>query len=531
MFAKTKVGVLTAAATIMGFVGSLPTASVASAAPKSGGSLTFSAGATTPTVLDWTQTGFAQPGAAVQMEYGGSLFLPPTNGKGGYIPDLATGYKFNKNATQFTMKLRPGLKFSDGTPLNAAAVAYNWSAQRDGSKLAFTNQYFAPVKSVKAKGPTTVVVNFSQPNSVWIAEVASEPLGLMASPTAVKKEGQAKFDLMPVGAGPFMVTSNTPNQQITLKKNPLYWDAKHVYLSSMDFKATSPDPMAQYVDLQAGSLSTNVLSGLLTPPTVLKQALGNTKFKNKLAGNDTFLQIPVNTTKAPFDNLKARQALDYCLDRNALAKFVTGGYASPAWVYGGPDESFYPTQNGKASLAAAQKLMPYQYNVAKGKQLVSSLGGLSFTWDVLNLSTQMVTVATAVEQQWAQCGIKAKIAPIAPNVYNAMVTQGNYQLGLNPSGGELDPRLNTTYVSAQSPLNEHGFKDAAVQTALVKSFADTSNTALTADWKKIWSLLDKDAVDIPLLSGGNYNIYSPCIQGIQYNYGQSYLHASLTCTP
>jgi len=353
----------------------------------------------------------------------------------------------------------------------------------------------------------------------------------MASPTAVKKEGQAKFNLMPVGAGPYMVTSNTPGQQITLSKNPLYWDAKHVYLSQMVFKATSPDPMAQYIDLESGQLSTNVLSGLLTPPTVLKQALGNSKFAHQLAGNDTFLQIPINTTTAPFNNLKARQALDYCLNRQDLAKFVTNDYATPAWVYGGPAQSVYPTQGGKASLKAAQKLMPYQYDPAKGKQIVSSLGGLSFTWDVLSLSNQLVTVATAVQQQWAQCGIQTKISPIAPNVYNSLITQGNFQAGLNPSGGELDPRINTTYISAESPLNSHGLKDPTVQKALVKSYADTSTKALQADWKKIWSRINADAVDIPLLSAGNYNVYSSCISGIQYNYGQSYLHASLTCTP
>lgn len=528
---RTSLWILLAA--LMVTLGVLATASPAGAStkagkPKAGGTITFGGGPT-PTVLDWTQTGFAGPGAATQMEEFGSLFLDSTRPEGGYIPDLATSYHFNTAGTQFTMTLRPGLKFADGTPLDAQAVVYNWSSSRDASPLAFTSQYFAPVTSVTATGPRTVVVDFNRPNTVWIAEVASEPLGLMASPTAIQTEGQKQFNLTPVGAGPFKVKSNTPGQEIVLAKNPRYWDAKHVYLSSMIFKATSPDPNANYIDLEAGQISADVLSGILTSPPVIQQALQNTRFTHDTTPNDTIIQMPVNTTTAPFNNIQAREALDYCLNRQALAQFVTNGYAKPAWIYGGPSETIYPQQNGKASLAAAKKLMPYQYNVAKGKALVDSLGGLSFTWSVLNLSTQLVTVATAVQQQWAECGIKANISPVAPNLYNAAITRGSFQLGLNPSVGQLDPRLDTVYVSATSALNSHGVNDPVINKALDKSYADTGTAALRSDWTTIWAQLNKDAVDIPLLSSGNYNVYSPCIHDVQYNYGQSYLHAWLSC--
>jgi hypothetical protein len=73
--------------------------------------------------------------------------------------------------------------------------------------------------------------------------------------------------------------------------------------------------------------------------------------------------------------------------------------------------------------------------------------------------------------------------------------------------------------------------DPVVTAALSKSYAEVGSAAIKTDWTTIWTQLDKDAVDIPLLSSGSYNVYNPCIHDVEYNYGQSYLHAWLSCKP
>src|SRR5580658_2425099 len=85
------------------------------AGPKYGGTVVLSGGAETPIVLDPTQTGFAQPGAWQQLAYGGSLFVDSYKPGGPYIDDEAAGYKYSDGGKTFTLTLKSGLKFSDGS--------------------------------------------------------------------------------------------------------------------------------------------------------------------------------------------------------------------------------------------------------------------------------------------------------------------------------------------------------------------------------------------------------------------------------
>jgi peptide/nickel transport system substrate-binding protein len=184
---------------------------VASAKPKYGGNITLG-GSTTPTVNDFTQTNFSGPGAQNQLEVFGSLFVNPAKPGNPFVPDLAQSYKFNKAATQFTVTLKKGIKYSDGTAVTAQTLAWQWGTSRDQLTTAYPLQYLTTVSSITTKGKYTVVVNFTQPDAVFISDIASEPLGLVESPTSLASEGQSMFDLFPVGAGAFKITTDTPLQ-------------------------------------------------------------------------------------------------------------------------------------------------------------------------------------------------------------------------------------------------------------------------------------------------------------------------------
>ena len=128
--------------------------------------------------------------------------------------------------TVLTISLQPGIKFTDGTPFNAAAVA--WNIKRD---LA-TPSTASPVSSwpplAKASGVTTpdsltVVLHFSAPYAPLITSLIGSNINHIASPTAVQKMGAKQFQKTPVGAGPFEVETNLVDHQLTLKKNPGYF--------------------------------------------------------------------------------------------------------------------------------------------------------------------------------------------------------------------------------------------------------------------------------------------------------------------
>ena len=186
----------------------------------------------------------------------GQLF--ELGGNGQIQPDLATSYAFSNGAKTITINLRQGVKFSDGTPFNAAAVVWNW--ERDFGPLAVKagiapewviarsnpkNPNSAPAASaIKATGPYTVQVNLLAPDGGFINQLFDTIPMWIASPTAVQKEGETKFAQYPVGAGPFTVVSDSYSDQIVVKKNPLYWQPGRPYLESITFKSVSGDEAA-----------------------------------------------------------------------------------------------------------------------------------------------------------------------------------------------------------------------------------------------------------------------------------------------
>ena len=166
----------------------------------------------------------------------GQLFELGAGGK--IIPDLATGYTYSPNAKTVTITLRQGVKFSDGTPFNAQAVAYNW--KRDLGPTAIKNGLNPPwlVATQKAPkgsppgtaepalpgdiqvtGPYTIVVHQIAPNGAFIDQLFDSIPNWIASPTALQKEG-ASFGQNPVGAGPFMVVEQHPQQRARGQEEP-----------------------------------------------------------------------------------------------------------------------------------------------------------------------------------------------------------------------------------------------------------------------------------------------------------------------
>ncbi len=392
----------------------------ASGAPRSGGSLT---------VLEWT--GFAGDGpagldpatningAADQSQMNaiyGELF--ELGSKGQIIDDLATGYSFSNNAKTITITLRQGVKFTDGTPFNATAVA--WNIQRD-LKSACTCKPVWPVTSVTATGPYTVQINLAMPDGAFINQIFDSTADWIASPTAVQKMGEKQFALTPVGAGPFVVVSDTLSSVLVLKRNPGYWQQGRPYLSSLTFKAVSSDEAA-YESMLAGQ--GQVYEDMSTP-SLLSQAAQHFNVENQLGTSPYDLQF--NTLSAPFNDVRARQAIYYATNFAPILQHVfnnlypvTEGFTGPGGICYEPTVPGYP-----------------QYDLAKAKALVSQLGGLTVNLGTIqNLVAQETT--EALQTEWAAAGIKTTIHAYPLALLIAQFTSKKWQ-AMVQTAGSFDP--------------------------------------------------------------------------------------------
>ena len=464
-------------------------------------------------------SGYIGKTAQIGYDIFGTLFDPPKKPGGDPVPDLATGFTYSDDLTQLTVDLRPGVTFSDGTPFDAEAVAFNVLRYRDNPSPA--SQYVRDVKDVKALSPTQVQFTFTAPNANFISIMTFGYAAFIGSPTAIKADSDA-YGLEPVGAGPFKVVSNKPGEELVLAKYDKYWDAKNVTLTEVRYISTSPDAQVAYQHVQSGSVDAVQVSGSSTPPNTLTDAKNNPNIALLSGPDNSYTFLPINTFKAPFDKLEARQAIDYCTDRESIAKNVQGGWANPAYVVAGTDSDYYPKD--------AAKRFPYKYDQDKGKQLVQQLGGIDFK--LINIGGQAQVVAQALAQQWTECGMKVQVETVDGPALAEAYANGEYQMAYAPNGGLSDPSFYRTFQVPNTPQGSFGFaKDHPEVPALIAKAATTRDPKeLQQTWTDFFDQVNKLAVTIPVISAPNYYFQNKCLDGVNLDlFGANYRKAKLTC--
>jgi peptide/nickel transport system substrate-binding protein len=469
-------------------------------------------------------SGFLGPSLPIAQGIYGTLFDPPKTENGTFVPDLATGYQYAKDNKSLTITLRQGVTFQDGTPFDAAAVAYSFDRYK--SHPSPSSQYFEDMASAAAVDNHTVRVTFDRANTFFIPMVTYTSGGLIASPTAIKKSGEKNFGLNPIGAGPFKVTRHQSGQELDLAPFGGFWAAKKVSLTSLRYINTSADSSVAYKDVVAGSIDEVQVNGASTPPNVLDEAKNNAQIKTVSGPDNGYTFMALNTSKPPFDTIEARQAIDYCTNRESIAKGITGGWTKPAYVVAGPDTQYYPA--GGPTAAKAQ--FPYPYDPAKGKALVQQMGGLSF--DFVNLGGQALTLSNALAQTWKACGIKATVQAIqGPKLAQALQT-GDFQMVLTPEAGLSDPHFYRSFDRKNTPQGSHTTIPLKSDIPAIVQSANgtTDKTELAGIYAHLWTEINKQAATIPLVSSSNYYFQNKCLAGIDLSgFGANFKYAKKTC--
>ncbi|MET7292996.1 ABC transporter substrate-binding protein [Streptomyces griseoloalbus] len=230
------------------------------------------------------------------------------------VPDLAESWEYNDRGDRITFHLRPGLKFSDGEPVNAAAVeAAVERAKKQKNSALFGD--LTSIESVEADG-LDAIIHLSQVD-YQIPQLLGERVLQIASPKAAKSP--AKLDRNPVGAGPFVVTQLVPGTKAVLKKNPDYWDAENIHIDNVEL-TSAPD-------------ASTVVSGLRTGVYNFADIEPSQADEAKKAGLDVFVQpgfnasnISLNVNKAPFDDDRVVDAVRHAVNRQEFVDKLTFGY-------------------------------------------------------------------------------------------------------------------------------------------------------------------------------------------------------------
>lgn len=396
----------------------------------------------------------------------------------GIVADLAKSYTFSKGYRQLTIHLRPGAKFSDGTPMDAKAVTAEIQASLDPKNACLCLNDFSPVTSVTPVGNTDVVLKMSKPYPAIISAFAGEAPNWPISTAALAKEGSTKFGQHPVGAGPFEVVSNLASSKLVLKKNPYYWQKGHPFLDGLTFEQVGSDQSALQA-LQAGSAQ--LVEGVDTPSDI-KQAQANAGFQVPQGKGVTTDWVQMNRTKAPFSNMKARQAIYDATDSPALLKALQQGMGTVTQSPSGPGAAYYEP-----------KVPGYRKaNLAQAKALVKQLGGLSFTLMALNVSPQNLQLAEALSSEWAQAGIKVTIQQVDIGQYVQQERSHSFEAQITTGGG-YNPSVGIDGLVSRVSGVFGGEKDPKIDALIAQTLEQPNGAKLDGLYRQIFTRISKMA--------------------------------------
>ena len=351
--------------------------------------------------------------------------LVSIDAKMNYRDDIAQSWTVSADGLAWTFTLKPGIMFTDGTPCDAAAVAWNIIHQRDTGASSYL---YSAVKDAVAVNPTTLKLILKNPFPNMLYNLSNSFAGIN-SPTAVKKYGDDYGVTTLVGSGPYVFKQWIKGDHITLDRNPDYtwgpsWLSNHgpAYFKTIIYKFV-PEAVTKTMLLQAGQV--DIVDGV--DPTAIAALKADQNVAVAMTPGRELIYMGMNVTKPPFDNLLVRQAMNYIVDRKAITKNVFHDAGLPAYNYLTPN-------------VQPQVKSPYTYDPQKASSLLAKAGWTKNADGILEKdgqqfsiilwtpsTTDRVQVATVLQSEMKEVGIKASIQQFDPGSYADMFKTGEQQ--------------------------------------------------------------------------------------------------------
>lgn len=286
-------------------------------------------------------------------------------------PNLAESYTISPDGLTYTLKIRQGVNFSDGTPMTVDDVVFSLNRIRDPNLGSYVGWMLAKVKDVQAPDASTVVITLSEPDALFEYSLASTAAHVV-SKAFVTKAGKdyGSPAVGSIGTGPFTLKEWKTGDYQRLVRNDNYWNKANggPYLDEITIKIL-PEPTTRVAGLQTGEIDyliNNVPSDQFA--TVQQIDTVNLTFTPSYYGE----WITFNTQKAPFDNVKVRQAMNYAFDKKSVRQLYYGTDAldTKATLV---NPSLW-TFEKDAWQAAWDKLPAYDQDLEKAKALLAESG-------------------------------------------------------------------------------------------------------------------------------------------------------------
>jgi peptide/nickel transport system substrate-binding protein len=432
--------------------------------------------------------------------------LTTLDDKGEPQPKLALSWTHSDDFKTWTFKLRPGVKFQDGTPFNAEAVKANFDRQKDPANKCRCAFYISGTHDLQAPDELTVVYNLSDPAANLPALLTLQSSNnVIQSPTAWKTKGD-DYNRNPVGTGPFILKSWTAGDRMVLERNPDYWNKGHPYLDRIVLKPL-PDQQSRFASLQSGEA--DIIWDDETDADNIQRAQKDPKLTvHNYAGSGAAVAA-FNTKTPPFDDVRVRQALVMAIDRKKMSQVLTNGLARPATnPYG--DGSWVKCKDDGA--------LPN--DIEKAKALIKDYGKPVEFKMIVTATPRGRNTGQIFQQFWKQVGANMELEQIDQASFVPRAFMRQFQLiGWRIIDlADPSPQMYANFHTG-SPVALANYSNPELDQLLEHARTTADVDKRTEDYCAISRLINKEAIWFWTFQNTYYAISSARLKGLPKIYG------------
>jgi peptide/nickel transport system substrate-binding protein len=461
-------------------------------------------------------------GIPLRQVYDTLVYRDPQTGE--FVPGLAVSWTISDDGLIYSFSLRQGVKFHDGTPFNAQAVAANLdrivSPATASQKAVFM---LGPYMGYEIVDEYTIRLILSEPYSPLLDSLSQVYLGI-ASPTALGEYSNNRYQFHQVGTGPFIFVEYVSGDRIVLRRNhdyvwgpPFYQQASENSVEEIEFRFFT-DPPTRALALESGEA--HVMGELL--PIDTRVLTGNSELQVipvSVPGQP--LQFMMNTRRFPTDALAIRQALLFGANRNAIIDAVYQRFSPVAWGPLAATTLYYdPALNGA-----------YGHDTGQARSLLTASGFQDTNYDGYldiggaDLQVEVIVppwglipeVAQLLQDQWRTIGIRAILKPVPtlPTLVDEVET-GEYNLVAFYSFG-MDPSLLNQYFLSDGVNNWTGYSSIELDNILREAVRQGDPGVRGALYSQAQRLIMEQALILPIRDYVNLNASSANLEGLDFD--------------
>jgi peptide/nickel transport system substrate-binding protein len=418
-------------------------------------------------------------------------------------PALATHWEVFEHQTLWIFHLRDGVRFHDGTPVDAAAVVFSFERQRNPfhpfhePASAYWRDQYGYIEKIEAVDRLTVRIKIERPFAPFLSSLAMFPASIV-SPAAVERWG-SDFGRHPVGSGPFRFQSWVPEDRVILERFPGYWGQKP-RLDRVVFRAIA-DARQRLVAVEGGTI--DVAYAVL--PEELQYVALHPDLRIHVADAENVAYVAMNNAKPPWNDLRVRRAVNHAVNKEPIVKLVYQGLAVPAvgplppttWSYRG-DVTRYPYDPLAARALLAQAAAEGRFDAKQRYTLYAPRTPRAYVPD----PEQMARV---VQRNLADVGIQVDLVVQDFGPHQAAVHAGLHDLALHgwtSDNGDPDNILHVLLDRDDVPQGpEHNiafYRNAEVHGLLRYAEESLDKQERTGFYRRVQAIIADEAPWVPL---------------------------------